>query len=333
MVFWLWIASLGWLFFNAVMVYGFWAGSREYRLESAFIVFFLASVWRNHFIPKFRQGEINPDSLPIRWLLVALPILLWSALCLPLLRLPFLSDDYVFISRLQTPAGILAPGQFFRPLFHALVFGLGKLAGFDPRWFHLFSFLLHIGCSLLVFRLGRRLFSDFHPAIVIFIVFLLNPLQLEAVAWVSGLQELLWVFFALLGIQCLTSRRTLTWPAVFAASSCWAAALLSKETAVCLLIVIPLCDYAIHGFFRGVKQKTAYALLVLLVLLYMVLRQKFTTVPAEFLTFPNLYMAKNFFITPFRLFTFPWNQTVLGPLAIMKLVLAVAASELQFGPC
>ncbi len=330
--FWLWVVSGGWFFFNAVMVYGFWAGNREYRLESAFIVFFLASIWRSCFIPKPRPGEPIPESPSVRWLLVALPVLLWSALYLPLMQLPFLSDDYVFISRLLTPAGILAPGQFFRPLFHAVFFGLGKLTGFDPGWFHLLGFLLHIGCSLLVFQLGRRICSDFRSAYFIFIIFLLNPLQSEAVVWVSGLQELLWVFFALLGLQFLTSRRTLTWPAVFAASLCWAAALLSKETAVCLLIVIPLCDHAIYGFSRGVRQKTAYMFLGLLVMLYLVLRQNVATVPAEFLAFPNLYMAKNFFITPFRLFSFPWNQAVLEPLAIIKMVLVVTITVIVFPP-
>lgn len=72
----------------------------------------------------------------------------------------------------------------------------------NPLPFHLANLGLHMASALLVFRLLRRLGGLPQAAAAGSLVFALHPLQVEAVAWVTGLKDLLSGFLALLVIHC-----------------------------------------------------------------------------------------------------------------------------------
>lgn len=82
--------------------------------------------------------------------------------------------------------------------FHALNW---KLAGTNVGGHHLFNILIHLLNGVLAFRIGLILFKNKGPANVIAILFLLHPLQIESVGWISELKNVLWVFFAFLSIH------------------------------------------------------------------------------------------------------------------------------------
>lgn len=70
----------------------------------------------------------------------------------------------------------------------------------DAHVFHTASVLLHAGNALLVFALLRRWLKRPWPAAVGALLFALHPLQVETVAWTSGMKDLLCGTFSLLAL-------------------------------------------------------------------------------------------------------------------------------------
>jgi hypothetical protein len=61
----------------------------------------------------------------------------------------------------------------------------------DAGNFHVASLLLHMACVLLVFAILRRLLKRPWPAAAGALLYALHPLQVETVAWASGMKDLL----------------------------------------------------------------------------------------------------------------------------------------------
>ena len=70
----------------------------------------------------------------------------------------------------------------------------------DPRLFHAASVLLHATNAALVFWLLRRLLNAPWPAAAGAMLFALHPVQVETVAWTSGMKDLLCATFTLLAV-------------------------------------------------------------------------------------------------------------------------------------
>lgn len=70
----------------------------------------------------------------------------------------------------------------------------------DARVFHTASVLIHSGNALLVFGLLRRCLKRVWPAAIGALLFALHPLQVETVAWTSGMKDLLCATFSLLAL-------------------------------------------------------------------------------------------------------------------------------------
>lgn len=70
----------------------------------------------------------------------------------------------------------------------------------DPRIFHAASILVHAINATLVFWLLRRFLKKPWPAAAGALLFALHPLQVEAVAWASGLKDLLCATFCLTAV-------------------------------------------------------------------------------------------------------------------------------------
>jgi protein O-mannosyl-transferase len=116
----------------------------------------------------------------------------------------------------------------------------------DPIVFHLLNLMIHAGATLLVFLILRRLVPGVWPAAAGAAVFAVHPIQVEAVAWVSGLRDLLAGAFSLLAIWIYLRagiRNQMIATAVFAL------ALLSKPTAAVtplILAIILVCQLRTH---------------------------------------------------------------------------------------
>jgi len=80
------------------------------------------------------------------------------------------------------------------------VFESGKGGGLDPRLFHTANLLLHMGCALAVLAILRRLVANVWAAWAGALLFAVHPVQVEAVAWVTGMKDVFSAFWSLLAI-------------------------------------------------------------------------------------------------------------------------------------
>lgn len=76
----------------------------------------------------------------------------------------------------------------------------------NPYVFHTANLILHIGSTLLVFQILRELDFSATAACAAALLFGLHPVQVEPVAWISGIKDVLFVFLSLAAISQYLKR-------------------------------------------------------------------------------------------------------------------------------
>ncbi len=155
--------------------------------------------------------------------------------------------DTVYRPLVYSVYALIAPGAATAPYLTD-----GQGAGLGARPFHAVSLLVHVLNVLLVFGLLRRLVKNEWAASAGAALFALHPLQVEAVAWVSGLTDLLGAFFSLLALSAFLRFREAgqgmgQWKWYALATVWFALALLSKPSAVVLPLLALILDCWIMG--------------------------------------------------------------------------------------
>ncbi len=144
------------------------------------------------------------------------------------------------------------------------------VSGLDPWSYHVTNIAIHIGVGLLLFGIVRRTVDRLHAgagadrpgpwfALVVAVVWLVHPLNTEAVTYVSTRTESLAGLFMLAALYCLsrgvdTARPTIWWVGCVAAS---ALAMATKEVAVALPVVLLAWDavFASDGFVDSLRRR------------------------------------------------------------------------------
>jgi protein O-mannosyl-transferase len=138
--------------------------------------------------------------------------------------------------------------NYYRPVF-LLWFRINHmLFGFRPAGWHLGTVLLHLLATGLVYMVARRLLRDPLAAGLAMLIFGVDPVHIESVAWVSGLSEPLTATLFLGAFFCyLNGRTTARRPRIWLSASLflYGLAALSKETA----LAFPLLLFAYEWFF------------------------------------------------------------------------------------
>jgi len=124
----------------------------------------------------------------------------------------------------------------------------------NPKLFHFTNILFHTSNSILVFLILMLLFKNSPAAFVGTLFFLLHPLQVESVAWVSEFRGVLSVFFSLLSIYVLLKnidffdsfKTVLRSRSFILATLFYVLALLSKPSAVALPFVALILIWAFY---------------------------------------------------------------------------------------
>jgi len=148
-----------------------------------------------------RRGVLTP-------LLFDAAVVLLTLVCFwPLTRFYFAQDDFILLE--QASHGFASavgtffearPGQF-RPLTKGLYFLVTwPLLGLNPVAFHVLSILLHAANAILVAVLLRRMGISAAVSRFVAALFAFNVGYLEAVAWVSCVQQLIGCGFMLLSL-------------------------------------------------------------------------------------------------------------------------------------
>lgn len=151
------------------------------------------------------------------------------------------SDSYTLKS-LFFPNGA---NPYYRPLAVVFYAVNAFYCGFDPVSFHLVNVAIHIANSLLVYSLASALFDEPQQKrlapLLAAILFLVAPINSEAVVWVSARPDLLCTFFFLLALILMVRRREDAGAATFCyAALAYLASLCCKEASIALFAVAPL---------------------------------------------------------------------------------------------
>lgn len=127
-------------------------------------------------------------------------------------------------------AGYLS-GLYYKPFMTASFALIGTFFGVVPFGFHLFGIALHIANSVIVYFLFRRFLKRDLLAFGLSIVFLVHPMNTEAVVYASAQQDLLYFFFG--GLALWVGRPVVS--ALLLICS-----LLSKETGAVMVVLTGL---------------------------------------------------------------------------------------------
>ena len=206
---------------------------------------------------------------PPRWWMwaaaaAALAAVAWAYA--PAMRGPFLFDDtflpFAVSGLAQQP--LLGWLHSQRPLLMATYWMSAQLSPDDTWWFHFMNVVIHAIASGLAFWIVRRLLQWAAVekskrnllAGVAAALFLLHPVQTEAVAYLAGRSESLSVMLAFAAFTVFLYRRraAASWGTAAAVLVLFGAALAAKEQTIALPALFLLTDYWWNDFsFRGIR--------------------------------------------------------------------------------
>jgi len=151
-----------------------------------------------------------------------------------------------------------------RPVLYGSYFLDRSLYGRDPAGYHLLNLLLHVGSGILVYLIITRVATEETPYIPFWtaLLFLIHPIQTEAVTYISGrasgLMAFFYLFAFLLYIKASESQHTgiVRRLYLFCAVLSLLLSFGSKETAVTFPLLLLLWDKLIRGL-RGASLGAA----------------------------------------------------------------------------
>ena len=90
--------------------------------------------------------------------------------------------------------------SYYRPILEILYRVEYFLFGPHPAGYHLLNILFHIGNGILLFLFLRKIFRKEFLSFVVAMLFVIHPVQSEAVASIAGISNTLMLFFGLLSL-------------------------------------------------------------------------------------------------------------------------------------
>lgn len=142
--------------------------------------------------------------------------------------------------------------------FYAVI---SALFGLNPEAFHSFSLILHIANSLVIFKLLQQFFQSKNLSFILTLLFVVHPMQVESVAWVSAFSNLLFSFLFLSAFWMYTKYKSENQNKyLFFSFTLFLLSCLSKSAAIVFPIVLFVYDYYLSNKikFKLVVQKIPF---------------------------------------------------------------------------
>lgn len=302
-----------------------------------------------HTVTEISNPNINSDHKPARRFPVSffrlfatgtsvlLSLLLLALVAYrPILNNTLIGDDYnlaqsageIPLTNIWRLFSVLSP-EFMRPLPLFSWWLEYRLFGFSGLPGHLFNVFLHAGSACVLYFFLGKMGAARVTALLAAVLFLLNPVGPEAVTWVSGRFDVMSLLLLLLALVLyVAALRSKSTAAYVGAMVCSAAALLSKESAMVLVVVLPAleliktCYLDADGrtppgiLFRGSRMAQAslrLAVFFLIFIVYILLRFAvmgrlggYAGAPrAGVPTFSSIMNTVGTLLAPFNSFQFP----------------------------
>lgn len=208
-----------------------------------------------------------------------------------------------YFSASPSLSSILFPGAgfYYRPILEFSYYFDNWMWGMEPRTMHLENILLHCANSLLVYILARRMLvrrdnETLLIPVLVALFFSLHPVNVEAVAWIAGRTDPLLALFVLSSCYCwLNWLEKPRWQHLFAALLLFAAALLTKESALAFGVVAILLALSWPGGTTKRQRLKAVGIMIASLVLPVVLAVVFrsgTSGLDRFISTINFQMAQ-----------------------------------------
>ncbi|HEX7041708.1 MAG TPA: hypothetical protein VF189_00520, partial [Patescibacteria group bacterium] len=148
-------------------------------------------------------------------------------------------------------------GLFYRPIMMTSFSLIYSIFGPNPFFFHLFQISLHILNTFLLFLFLRYLFKD-KIAFLLSLVFLVHPINSEAVLYSANLQEVLFFFFGIIALLIL--QRSNSIKGILLVSLSILFSFFSKESGILFLLSCILYSYIFPKSKNEMKVLLGYLL-------------------------------------------------------------------------
>ena len=211
----------------------------------------------------------------------------------------------IFKENLIAGAGLQS--NYYRPLLLITYAFDYRIWGLHPFGYHLTNTLLHVLNAFLIFLIIAFLIKKKTVALLVSLLFLIHPLQTEAITPVAGRADPLFVFFLLLSFWLFIKFQNLTQKKFILLSSLFfILSLLSKEIAIVLpaLLILYLVCFKERKINWSSIKKIAISIwpFLLIALIYFILRLTVLNFGGTL----NLYQEENLFTSrlDIRLLTF-----------------------------
>ncbi|HTW95989.1 MAG TPA: hypothetical protein VMD30_14395, partial [Tepidisphaeraceae bacterium] len=130
-----------------------------------------------------------------------------------------------------------AHDRLYIPAVYTVWWCISATVGLKPWAFHTANLVVFSAAACIGYSILRMLVGQPWPALAGALLLALHPLQVEPVAWVTGMKDVLCLFFCL-GAIALYLRRGWYWLATI----CFALAMLCKPSAVVVPVILVAID-------------------------------------------------------------------------------------------
>lgn len=139
------------------------------------------------------------------------------------------------------------------PVIYTVWTFLYSLFGLDSTIYHGLNLVVHALNGYLIFLICRQIKMSLFPALFAGALFLFHPIQVESVAWITGLKDTLSFLFCLIGIKLwlLPNKSYRTLFTLFVVLSL---AVLSKPTTIALPVALILSDIFVGSDKRSIRN-------------------------------------------------------------------------------
>ena len=216
-----------------------------------------------------------------------------------------------YVTSYPVPKGMCRPLLMFTFAFNYLT---GRL---NPTGYHIINVLFHFLNAVLLFFLLKTLNKDIPKtlAFLVSLLFVVHPINTEAVSYISSRSDLMVTFFILSGFILYMKRRYIP------ATIMYVLALLSKETGLCLPIILIAYDF-IYNIKDGPilkkwfnkRSAVLYTALIAVTIGYILYKSTiFSPTPTRILRsyYSNILMQSAVTFLYLGLFLFPYSLNIV----------------------
>jgi len=172
----------------------------------------------------------------------------------------FVWDDEVVFQNSISPFD----STYYRPVTSVIRSTIYNIFGPRPFFFHFFQLIFHIVTAVFIYYLFKRFFKE-TLSLILALIFLVHPANVEAVSFASAMQEVLFTLTGLTGLYLFISSKNLSIAKIFLSTVILLIALLMKETAIVFFVLV----FCYLFLFKKNKQNVLINYSILIVILLM----------------------------------------------------------------